>query len=105
MRIIETASRLELRDVPYGLWLFGLVFVMSGSFVLTVPFWAPEWRGFQLWERLAVVAIGASHLAGGLFMAGRAHATVTELDRATNLGSQRVRRLWARWRGARGTAR
>ena len=105
MRIIETGSRLVLRDIPRGLWVFGLVFVASGSFVLTVPFWALEWRDFQLWERLAVVAIGASHLAGGLFMTGRARATVTELDRATRRGSQRVRRLWSRWEGAHGSAR
>ena len=105
MRIIEIGSRLVLRDVPIGLWLFGLVFVSSGSFVLTAPLWAEEWPGFHFWERLAVVAIGVSHLAGGVFMAGQARATVTELDRATNRGSQRVRRLWSRWRGAFGAAR
>ena len=54
MRIIETGSRLVLRDVPIGLWLFGLVFVSSGSFVLASPLWAPEWRDFQLWVRLAI---------------------------------------------------
>ena len=105
MRIIESGSRLVLRDVPIGLWLFGLVFVASGSFVLTVPLWAPEWRDFQLWVRLAILTIGVAHLAGGLYMAGQARATVTELDRATNRGSQRVRRLWSRWRGAHGAER
>jgi hypothetical protein len=68
MRIIETGSRLVLRDVPIGLWVFGLVFV-------------------------------ALHVAGG------ARATVTELDRAANRGTLRVRRLWSRWRGAHGTER
>src|SRR5215204_1470374 len=105
MRIIETGSRLVLRDVPIGLWLFGLMFVSSGSFVLTAPLWAKEWGGFRFWERLAVIAIGVAHLAGGLFTAGQARATVTELDRATNRGSQRVRRLWSRWQGAFGTER
>ena len=105
MRIAESGSRLVLRDVPVGLWLFGLVFVTSGSFVLTVPLWAPEWRDFQLWQRLALVAIAVSHLAGGLFMAGNARATVTELDGATKRGSHRVRRLWSRWHGAHGTER
>jgi len=105
MRIIETDSRLELRDIPRGLWIFGLVFVASGSFVLTVPVLAPEWRGFELWQRLAVIAIGMSHLAGGLFFVGRARATVTELDRAANLGVQRVRKLWTRWQGAHGSER
>lgn len=105
MRIIETGSRLVLRDVPIGLWLFGLVFVASGSFVLASPLWAPEWRDFKLWVQLAILTIGVAHLAGGLYVAGKARATVTELDRATNLGSQRVRRLWSRWRGAHGAER
>jgi hypothetical protein len=81
MRIIETDSRLVLRDVPTVFWLFGLVFVASGAFVLASPLWAAEWRDFRL------------------------RATVTELDRATNRGSQRVRRLWSRWRGAQGAER
>jgi len=105
MRIIETDSRLILRDIPGGLWVFGLVFVASGSFVLSVPFFSSEWRGFELWQRLAVIAIGASHLAGGLFMTGRTRATVTELDRATRRGSQCVRRFWSRWKGAHGSER
>lgn len=105
MRITETATRLELRDIPRGLWIFGLVFVASGSFVLTIPFTAPEWRTFELWQRLAVVTIGASHLAGGLFLVGRARATVMVLDRATNLGAPRIRRLWTRWHGVHGSER
>ena len=105
MKIVETATRLELRDIPRGLWIFGLVFVTSGSFVLTIPFIAPEWRTFELWERFAVIAIGASHLAGGLLFVGRARATITELDRATNLGAQRTRRLWSHWQGAHGAER
>jgi len=102
VRIIETDSRLVLRDVPRALWLFGLVFVASGLFVLSVPLWAPEWRGFRIWERLAVLAIGVAHLGGGLLTAGQARATVTEFDRVRGRGSQRIRRLWSRWRGVRG---
>jgi len=98
MRIIETDSRLVLRDVPAVFWLFGLVFVASGSFVLASPLWASEWRELRLWVRLAILTIGVAHLAGGLYVAGQMHATVTDLDRATNRGSQRVRRLWSRWR-------
>ena len=105
MRIIETGSRLVLRDVPIGLWVFGLVFVASGSFVLASPLWAAEWGDFKLWIQLAILAIGAAHVAGGLHVAGRARATVTELDRAANRGTQRVRRLWSRWRGAHGAER
>jgi hypothetical protein len=105
MRIIETSSRLVLRDVPIGLWLFGLVFVTSGSFVLASPLWSSEWRDFRLWVQLAILTIGAAHLAGGLYVTGKARATVTELDRASNRGSHRVRRLWSRWRGAHGAER
>src|SRR5688572_149921 len=98
MRIIETDSRLVLRDVPTVFWLFGLVFVASGSLVLASPLWASEWRELRLWVRLAILTIGVAHLAGGLYVAGQMRATVTELDRATSRGSQRVRRLWSRWR-------
>ena len=105
MRIIETDSRLVLRDVPRVLWVFGLMFVVSGAFVLSVPFWAPEWRGFRLWERLAVLLIGVGHVGGGLFTAGQARATVTDLDRADGRGTQRVRQLWSRWQGAHGAER
>ena len=97
VRIVETSDRLVLRDVPGVLWVFGLVFVASGSFVLTAPFWADEWRDFGFWPRLAVFAIGVAHVGGGLFTAGQPRATVTELDRAGGRGAQRVRRLWSRW--------
>jgi len=105
VRIIETDSRLVLRDVPGVLWAFGLVFVASGSFVLSIPIWSPEWRGFRLVERLAVLAIGAAHLGGGLFTTNQARATVTHFDRADGRGTQRIRRLWTRWRGAHGAMR
>lgn len=105
MRIIETDSRFVLRDVPIVFWLFGLVFVASGTFVLASPFWSSEWHDFKLWIQLAILTIGVAHLAGGLYVTGQMRATVTELDRATNRGTQRVRRLWSRWRGARGAER
>ena len=102
MRLIESGDRLVLRDVPGALWMLGLAFVGSGLFVLTVPFWAPEWRDFGPWARLAVLVLGAAHLGGGLMTASKACATVTELDRARGRGSQRVDRLWSRWGGTRG---
>ena len=105
MRITETGSRLVLRDVPSVFWLLGLVFVASGSFVLAVPLWSDEWRDFRLLVRLAILTIGVAHLAGGLHFAGQMRATVTEMDRATNRGSHRVRRLWSRWHGADGAER
>jgi len=105
VRIIETDSRLVLRDVPRVLWAFGLVFVASGLFVLTIPLWSPEWHGFRLLERLAVLAIGAAHVGGGLFTTNQARATVTDFDRTDGRGTQRIRRLWTRWQGAHGAAR
>lgn len=100
MRIIETVDRLEVRDVPGVLWILGIVFVASGSFVLSAPFWAPEWRDFGKWERLGMVALGVAHLAGGLVTAGQARATVTSFDRAEGRGLQRVGRLWSFGKGA-----
>ena len=77
----------------------------SGSFVLASPLWASEWGDFKLWVQFAILAVGVAHVAGGLFVVGQMRATVTELDRATNRGSQQVRRLWSRWRGAHGAER
>ena len=97
MRLIETGDRLVLRDVPGVIWVLGLVFVASGSFVLSAPLWADEWRDFGVWPRLAILVIGVAHVGGGLFTAGQPRATVTELDRAQGRGARRVRRLWSRW--------
>lgn len=98
MRISETPTRMILSDLPGGMWLLGSCFVASGAFVLTVPFWAPEWRDFGFWERAAVLAIGAGHLAGGLYSALKPAATRTILDRAKASGVLEVRRLWGRSR-------
>lgn len=94
MRISERADCLTLRDVPIGVWLLGMVFVASGAFVLNVPFWSRDWQGFSGWERVAVILIGASHLAGGSYTVLRSAATHTELDRGRGVGHQIVRRLW-----------
>jgi len=100
LRIHRTESRLVLNDVPGALWLLGLTFTASGTFVLTIPFWAVEWREFGIWARLAVLAIGIGHLAGGLYAASQPAATRTELDRATGVGTQLVRKLWPFGRGS-----
>lgn len=97
MRITETPQRLTLTDVPRGQWLLGLLFVASGLFVLSIPLLAIEWRHFAVWQRLAVLAIGLGHLAGGLYSAIRPAATHTAFDRARDLGALQVWRLW-RWR-------
>ena len=105
MRIIETESRLVLRDIPGALWTLGLAFVASGLFVLSMPIWMRDWRSTGIWAQLAVLVIGLGHLAGGLLTAGQARATVTELDRVQGRGSHRIRRLWSRWQGAGGRDR
>lgn len=94
MRISETRDRLTLRDTPAALWLLGLAFVASGLFVLSIPFWSPEWRGFVLWERAAVLTIGLGHLLGGAYSLLLPAATHTDFDRAGGVGIQRVRRIW-----------
>ena len=99
MRISETADCLTLRDVPMGIWLLGMAFVASGAFVLSIPFWSRDWQLFGGWERVAVILIGAGHLAGGSYTVLRATATRTELDRSSGMGRHTVRLAW--WLGTR----
>ena len=91
MRLTESPGRLVLSDTPGCIWVLGLAFVGSGTLVLTVPVFAPEWATFVWWERLAVLAIGASHLAAGLWTIRLHPATRLELDRARGAGLHRVR--------------
>jgi len=91
MRIQQSASRLVARDTPGCLWLFGLVFVASGTFVLAAVPWAPEWATFTGWERTAILAIGIGHLGGGLWFIRSMPATSLELDRARGTGTHRTR--------------
>ncbi|HUR93330.1 MAG TPA: hypothetical protein VMY76_02020 [Gemmatimonadales bacterium] len=79
-------------DTPWAVWLLGLAFVASGTFVLGLPLVADEWAGFGIWERLGIVAIGVSHLAGGLWTIRHHAATRVELDRARGTGMHRVHR-------------
>jgi len=92
MQITASTSRLVAADTPWGIWLLGLAFVGSGTFVLGLPLVAHEWAGFGAWERLGVLAIGASHLAGGLWTIRHHAATRLELDRARGTGMHLVRR-------------
>ena len=96
MRISETTDHLVVNDTPMATWLLGLAFVMSGSFVLSMPVWSIEWSRMGFWVRAAIVAIGASHLAGGSYTMLRAAATRTELDRGKGIGRQVVRGPWRR---------
>jgi hypothetical protein len=83
-----------LSDVPGAMWLLGGVFVLSGSFLLSVPLWSADWRMFGLWARTAVLAIGAAHLAGGIVSVRQPAATRAVFDRAHAKGLIEVRRLW-----------
>jgi hypothetical protein len=71
-----------------------MLFVASGSFVLSIPLWAPEWARWSFWERAAILAIGLGHLGGGLFSTLGPKAIRTEFDRASQTGLQRIRKLW-----------
>ena len=81
-----------MRDTPIGMWIFGSLFVFSGLVVLSIPFVSTAWSGFVLWERAAVVAIGAGHLFGGSWSVWRYVSTVTTFDRVSNEGVHIVRR-------------
>ena len=98
LRIDDSAERLVVRDTPWGLWTFGAVFVTSGLATLSVPLLSSEWSGLSVWQRLAVLAIGAAHLAAGLWTIGRHAATVTQVDRATGDAVHVVRRPFERTR-------
>jgi len=91
MRITEAGGRMVITDTPGCLWLFGLAFIASGTLVLTVPLLGSDWSSFHRWEKAAVVVIGLSHLAGGLWTVRRHRATRTELDRTSGVGTHRVR--------------
>jgi len=91
MRIQQSASRLVVRDTPGCLWLFGLVFVMSGTFVLVAAPLSPQWASFTGWERTGILAIGIGHLGGGLWLIRHTPATTLELDRARGTGTHRSR--------------
>jgi hypothetical protein len=92
MRITHSGAHLVAADTPGCAWSLGLVFVASGTLVLTVPLFAPEWATFGFWARAAVLAIGASHLGGGLWTIRHHPETRTELDLARECGVHSVRR-------------
>lgn len=91
MRLTDSGTRLVAADTPGSIWILGLVFVASGTLVLCVPLFADEWAAFGPWERIAVFAIGLSHLAGGLYTIRLHPATRVELDRAGGAGTHLVR--------------
>jgi len=96
MRVTQADERMVIADTPGCLWLFGGVFVLSGSFVLLMLFTDAPARAPAFGTRLSAFVIGVSHLAVGLWLVRRHVETRTELDRARGQGSHRVRRPWSR---------
>ena len=66
------------------------MFVTSGLIVISIPFVSDAWYGFVLWERLAVLAIGAGHLTAGVWYVSRYAETIVAFDRPS--GDARVLR-------------
>ena len=98
MRLTETPSRLTLDDTARPVRALGAVFVVSGAFALSLPFHLGEWVTMLGWEKLGVVAIGLSHVAGGALAMMHPAASRLELDRATGEGVLRWLRPWSRER-------
>ena len=73
MRVTASDTSLVVSDSPGCLWLFGAVFVASGTFVLARAMFSSDFERFKLWEEIAVLAIGIAHLAAGLWTV-RTHA-------------------------------
>ena len=96
MRIIERDNQLTIADTPGCLWLFGLMFVLSGSSAMIAAFAVAAPPTFAAFTRSAAFVIGASHLAAGLWIVRRHASTLTELDRVTGRGLHRVRRPGSR---------
>jgi hypothetical protein len=96
MKVTETRERMVVADTPGCLWLFGGMFVLSGSFVLLMLLMDAGMGSWVAWERLSALVIGASHFAVGFWLVRRHVETRTELDRGSGQGSHRVRRPWSR---------
>src|SRR5215217_171754 len=98
MRFTETPTRLTLDDTSRPIRILGAVFVVSGALVLSLPFHMGEWVAMRGWEKLGVLVIGLSHLAGGAFTMMHPAASHLTLDRATGEGVLRWLRPWGRER-------
>ena len=92
---IENDARLTVvRDIPWGSTIFGLVFVCSGLFVLTIAPRDAQWSGFALWVKASILAIGVAHFWVGCWLVWRRLDTTTTFDHATGEGMHVVRRPW-----------
>lgn len=102
MRLTETPTRLTLDDTARPVRALGAVFIVSGVFVLSLPFQLGEWVTMPVWQKAGVLAIGLSHMAGGAFTMLYPAASHLELDRATGEGVLRWLKPWSRERVHRG---
>jgi hypothetical protein len=94
MRLTETATRFTLDDSARPLRGLGAAFVLSGAFVLSLPFHMGDWVTMPAWQKLGVIVLGLSHLAGGAFTMMQPAASRLDLDQATGDGTLRWRRPW-----------
>lgn len=99
MRLTGTSTRLTLDDTPRPLRTLGAAFVASGAFVLSLPFHMGEWVTMPSWQKLGILVLGVSHVAGGAFTILHPAASRLELDRATGEGVLRWLEPWGRARG------
>src|SRR5689334_12057725 len=95
-RITETPDTIEVVDAPHATRALGWVFVCSGAAVLSIPIASSAWLEFTLWQRLATLAIGAGHLAGGAWTVWQQAETRIRIDRRTMEGVHEVRRAFGR---------
>lgn len=75
---VNKPDLLVIHDNNISIWLVGLCFICSGSFVL---FLGPSAsKNFTFWPHLAVIFIGVSHLIGGVITIRSAPSTLTTLS-------------------------
>lgn len=95
MRLTETSTRLTLDDTARPVRALGAVFVVSGAFVLSLPFHMGDWVAMLPWQKLGAIVIGLSHLAGGAFTMLYPAASHLQLDRAAGEGVLRWLKPWS----------
>ena len=96
MKITQADGRMVIADTPGCLWLFGLMFVLSGSSAMIAAFAVAAPPTFVFLTRSAAFVIGAAHLSAGLWIVRRHASTLTELDRESGQGRHLVRRPGSR---------
>jgi hypothetical protein len=78
MKIRRTATGIELRTTPRGLWTLGMWFVAGGTFCLAMIAFRPG--DLSPTDRLIGALIGTGVLAGGLYALSTSWATRLVLD-------------------------